>query len=204
MFTGIITATAKVNNTQQLKDGLRVKLERPDGWDDLVLGESIAVNGACLTIAALEDDQWEVFLMPETLAKTSFGKGLPAVVNLERAMVANERLSGHIVQGHVDCVGVVTNVVDADEYTVTVGFPAENESLVVYKGSITLNGVSLTVAAAKDNTLTVALIPHTLEHTTLGSLEVGDELNMEFDMIGKYVINFMKNSGRSNKTKEED
>jgi riboflavin synthase len=194
MFTGIITATAKVNYSEQLKSGLKVQFEKPVGWDNLVLGESIAVNGVCVTITELAESQWEAFLMPETLAKTSFKEGLPETVNLERALLASDRLSGHIVQGHVDGVGHVSAVETDGDYLLSIEFSTESKPPVVYKGSITINGVSLTVAKVVSNVATVALIPHTLEHTTLASLKVGDTVNLEFDMIGKYVTNFLEQS----------
>lgn len=196
MFTGIITAKTKMHYTKQLKEGLEVSFETPKGWDDLVLGESVAVNGACLTVASLTNDQWTVVLMPETLARTSFQKGMPEVVNLERALPLSERLNGHIVQGHVDGVGRVVTVDTDTDYTISVKFPKEDASFVIYKGSITIDGVSLTVASCEDSVLTVALIPHTLGATTLGSLQKNDLVNLEFDVIGKYVAKFLsqKNS----------
>lgn len=191
MFTGIITATTNVNFTKQLKQGRKVGFKKPAGWDDLVLGESIAVNGACLTVESLSDDEWTAVLMPETLAKTSFHDAMPAVVNLERALPLTERLSGHLVQGHVDGVGKVVQVRQNDDYVIAIEFPADQASLVIYKGSITVDGVSLTVSACKRNTLEVSLIPHTLSATTLGRLQLNDAVNLEFDVIGKYVTRFL-------------
>jgi riboflavin synthase len=191
MFTGIINAKTQINNTKKLKDGLEVDFKTPSGWDDLVLGESIAVNGVCLTVASMSEYEWTVLLMPETLAKTSFQKNMPKIVNLERAMPLTERLSGHIVQGHVDGVGKVVKVDPTSGYTISIEFPIENASLVIYKGSITIDGVSLTVTSCKENVLSVALIPHTLETTTLGSLQPDDFVNLEFDVIGKYVAKFL-------------
>lgn len=191
MFTGIITATTKVKFTKKIKEGLEVSFKTPKGWGDLVLGESIAVNGVCLTIFALADDEWSTLLMPETLSKTSFQNGMPKLVNLERALPLSDRLSGHIVQGHVDGVGRVTHIEKSDGYVVSVEFPAENTELVIYKGSITIDGVSLTVTQCKENVLSVALIPHTLTATTLGNLQKNDLVNLEFDVIGKYVAKFL-------------
>jgi riboflavin synthase len=187
MFTGIITATTPITNTQQLKDGLKLTLQIPEGWDDLVLGESIAVNGACLTVAALRPTEYEVILMPETLSKTTFSHRVPSVVNLERALVVGDRLSGHIVQGHIDDIGQVIRVSAAKGYELTIKFPIAQHQLVIHKGSITVDGVSLTVASCQTDRLSVAIIPHTLAHTTLGSLREYDEVNLEFDIIGKYA-----------------
>lgn len=192
MFTGIISATAQVIATTQVKDGLQATFEMPSGWDDVVLGESIAVNGVCLTVSALHDGSWSALLMPETLSVTSFHKGMPNSVNLERAMPLTERLSGHIVQGHVDGVGKVVKVDTTDGYEISIEFPAISAGLVVYKGSITIDGVSLTVTKLAKNILRVALIPHTLASTTLGNLQKNDIVNLEFDVIGKYVANLLQ------------
>ncbi len=192
MFTGIITAKAKVLSQTKVKAGLEVNFARPKGWDDLVLGESIAVNGVCLTVASMTNDTWTALLMPETLSVTAFKDGLPNEVNLERAMPIGERLSGHIVQGHVDGVGEVAKIDKTDGYVISVEFSKDNASLVIYKGSITVNGVSLTVTECTNSSLSVALIPHTLEHTTLGLLKQGSLVNLEFDVIGKYVARFME------------
>lgn len=192
MFTGIITATTPVKHVERLDGGLKITFQTPKGWNDLVLGESIAINGACLTVAELGDSTFTMFLMPETLDKTSFKNKVPEVVNLERALALGDRLGGHMVQGHVDGVGKVTSVDATDGYTIEVKFPAENEPFVIHKGSITIDGVSLTVASCKDNSLRVALIPHTLAHTTLGRLQAGDAVNLEFDLLGKYIAKMLK------------
>lgn len=192
MFTGIITAKAQVNYAKQLKEGMEVSFERPKGWDDLEIGESIAVNGVCLTISSMTSSEWTAFLMPETLSVTSFGSGMPPVVNLERALPLSYRLSGHIVQGHVDGIGTVQKINKEDGYVISIEFDAQYAGLVIYKGSVTINGVSLTVSACHDNVLEVSIIPHTLSETTLGDLKEGDHVNLEFDVIGKYVANILK------------
>jgi riboflavin synthase len=191
MFTGIITAETQIKQSKQLKQGLEVTFITPKNWDDLKIGESIAVNGVCLTIASMNDTEWTALLMPETLSKTSFKKSIPKTVNLERALPLTERLSGHIVQGHVDCVGKVIELNANEEYLLSIEFPLENSALVIYKGSITINGVSLTVTSSTENVLQVALIPHTLKSTTLGSLKKNDLVNLEFDVIGKYITKYL-------------
>lgn len=191
MFTGIVTNIAKVSAKPDESGGLTMTVTKPAGWDDLVLGESIATNGACLTVSEIRADSYDYYLMPETLAKTSFGSKAPTQVNLERSLSVKDRFGGHFVQGHVDGVGSVTKIDRADGYRLSIEFPESFTELVIYKGSITINGVSLTIAETKDTVLTVALIPHTLEHTTLGALEPGDKVNLEFDMIGKYVAKIM-------------
>lgn len=191
MFTGIITHTTPITAHKAADDGLTITFARPKDWDDITLGESIATDGVCLTVAGLRDNSYDCFLMHETLAKTSFGSKIPDKVNLERSLSVNDRFGGHFVQGHVDGLGLVTKVQKGDDYRIYVEFPTQFAELVIYKGSITINGVSLTVASVEDNTLSVALIPHTLEHTTLGILKKGDNVNLEFDVIGKYVAKIM-------------
>lgn len=188
MFTGIITHTAKITKHQQNEQGLTLTFVRPSSWNDIELGESIATDGVCLTVAAIHSSSYECFLMPETLDKTSFGTHVPSAVNLERAMRMGDKLGGHIVQGHVDGVGRIEEINRTNGHDVTISFPAAAKKYVIYKGSITVNGVSLTVVKTHDNQLTVSLIPHTLEHTTLHLLQKGDPVNLEFDMIGKYIV----------------
>ncbi len=192
MFTGIISHIAAVLNHTPVADGLEVTFARPAAWKDLELGESIATDGVCLTVSAMRADEYDCFLMGETLSKTIFGGVVPERVNLERAMKPSDRLGGHIVQGHVDGVGKVVGVDTSAGYGLKVQFERENRGLVMYKGSICINGVSLTVAQVQGNVLSVALIPHTLEHTTLSELKAGDQVNLEFDAVGKYIANIME------------
>lgn len=195
MFTGIITAVEPIISSEKKADGLRLICHRPAPWTDLVAGESIATNGICLTAADINDDSFECFLTPETLSKTSFGQQVPERVNLERSLTIRDHLGGHFVQGHIDGVGTVTAVDTSNGYTMTVSFHPSNRPLVVYKGSITVNGVALTVSGVQDDAFQVALIPHTLQHTTLAEAKVGDLVNLEFDMLGKYVVNIMQAKG---------
>lgn len=191
MFTGIITCTTPILKTKESKSGLTLTFKRPKGWDDIEAGESVSTDGVCLTIASVRKDEYDCFLMPETLKKTSFGISIPKAVNLERSMLASDRFGGHFVQGHVDGLGTIKDIKSNVAYEVFVDFPEEFKNLVVYKGSIAINGVSLTVASVSGSTLSVALIPHTLEHTTLSALKIGDKVNLEFDVIGKYVDNII-------------
>lgn len=192
MFTGIITDVTRVT-PGKMKDGiLKLAFKKPSGWTDLEIGESVATNGACLTVTAIRDDEYDCELMHETLDKTSFGVKVPEKVNLERSLSLKDRLSGHFVQGHVDNVGKVTEVSQTNGYELSVEFPKKYTNLVISKGSITIDGISLTVAKCTDTTLTVALIPHTLERTTIGTLKAGDTVNLEFDMLGKYIDRIIK------------
>lgn len=186
MFTGIISQTSEVKSTKKVPAGLVVTFEKPRQWTDLVLNESVSVNGVCLTVQGLNSNSFSCSLIPETLKKTTFGELMPSIVNLERAMKVSDRFGGHFVQGHIDCVGRVTSVKN-DGAEIEVEFPAEFKNFVIDKGSITVNGVALTIAKAEKNRLSVALIPYTLQHTNLGGLNVGDKVNLEFDMLGKYA-----------------
>jgi riboflavin synthase len=192
MFTGIITDVAGIKSSEKTAEGLKISFEKPQQWSDLALGESVNTDGVCLTVAAINGDSYDCVLVPETLSKTTFGQALPAKVNLERALAANGRLGGHFVQGHADGVGTVTAVDRQDGYRLSVEFDAASRNLVIPKGSISIDGVSLTVAQVTENRLTVALVPHTLESTTLGGLKEGDKVNLEYDMVGKYIINNLK------------
>lgn len=191
MFTGIITDTTKIVEQHKTADGLELVFSRPKSWSDLVLGESIATNGVCLTVSGMNDNTYSCVLIPETLRVSTFGKNVPKQVNLERALKIGDRLSGHIVQGHVDGIGKVVAIDDNEKYEISIAVDPDSSRFVVYKGSVTVNGVSLTVASVKDNVFTVALVPHTLQLTALGEIKVGDVVNIEFDTIAKYVDRLM-------------
>ncbi len=192
MFTGIIEKQGKVKDFSKSESGARLILDKPLDWITS-LGDSIAVQGACLTIAEQDKETLSFDLMPETLGKTVFGIHEFKKVNLEQATTLQTKLDGHIVSGHVDTVGVVGSVQDNNgEYVIRISFDEQFASLVIMKGSVTIDGVSLTVTGIGDNWCEVCLIPFTLEHTTLGSLEKNSKVNLEFDMIGKYINRFME------------
>lgn len=184
MFTGIIETTAQVLKNA---DG-RLVLERPAIFDDIKLGASICVSGVCLSIVAFDDQSMRFDVIDETLSKTKLGNLTSGdAVNLERALKVSDRFEGHMVQGHVEGTGVIGNqlsVTGVLEITLT----DDLVPFVISKGSITIDGVSLTVASIADNKCTVALIPHTLSVTTLGSLQTGDRVNIETDILGRYVL----------------
>lgn len=192
MFTGIITDVGTINRTKSTNEGLQVTFTRPKTWSTLQLGESIATNGVCLTVESMSDTVYSCVLVPETLRKSSFGNTMPAKVNLERAMTIADRFGGHFVQGHVDGVGHITRIDKDKDWRLYISFDLADEAYIIPKGSISLNGVSLTVANISNHVFEVALIPHTLKHTALATLHVGDEVNIEFDMIGKYVAKIME------------
>lgn len=187
MFTGIVEQLGAVVGVDDLPDGRRLRLS-VDGWDGLPVGASVSVNGVCLT--ALEGVGGVEFdVVPETLKRTNLGSLSPGDrVNLERAMPASGRFDGHVVQGHVDATGTVSSV-RRDHDGVVMIIEADDEVLryVVEKGSITVDGVSLTVAGLSEGAFSVALIPHTLEVTTLGLRKAGDTVNLEVDVLAKYV-----------------
>lgn len=188
MFTGIITNVTEILDQQQTAAGLRLVFKKPSEWKDLKLGESVATDGVCLTVAKIESTSYECELVPETLQKTTFGVQIPKKVNLERALAAGERFGGHFVQGHVDGVGTIDTVNEKNGYELEISFDLSSKHLLIPKGSITVNGVALTIASLTDSSFRVALVPYTLKETALDSLKAGDKVNLEFDMIGKYIL----------------
>ncbi len=191
MFTGIVTDTTTIESSRKTAQGLSLQFKKPKGWTDLRPGDSIATDGVCLTAATVAPAHYSCELMPETLERTSFGRSLPQAVNLERSLRLDGRLDGHWVQGHVDTVGIVTGVDRSDGWRTTIEFPVEYRDLVVAKGAITVNGVSLTVTKVTNQSFEVALVPYTLAHTTLVNLEGGAAVNLEFDIMGKYAARLL-------------
>jgi riboflavin synthase len=188
MFTGLITATGQVQRAQRNADGLELTISAP--YTDLTEGESVAVDGACLTVQSLSTGGFTSHIIRTTLDRTRFAHYAPGRrVNLERALRVGDRLGGHLVQGHVDGVGTVAQVQERDDARLLdLQVPAEIARLSVPLGSITVDGVSLTVNAKPgDRTIQISLIPFTLQHSTLGERQVGDRVHLEADTIGKYV-----------------
>lgn len=189
MFTGLVETRASVLEILPEPAGKRLILARPDFWDDCRLGDSICVSGCCLTIVDLSDIQMAFQAGEETLSRTTLD-GLRAgdQVNVERAMKLGDRIGGHLVSGHVDGVGTVTARHDDDEWS-KIFFAASPELMrqMVSKGSICVDGVSLTLVDVDNAQFSVALIPHTLDVTTIGKLTMGDRVNLETDMLAKYV-----------------
>jgi riboflavin synthase len=194
MFTGIIEQMGSVKETADIAIGRRLVLAGHE-LGSLPLGASLAVNGVCLTAVATGDDTVTVEVIPETLHRTNLGDlARESRVNLERPMVANGRFDGHIVQGHVDGVGKVAEIDRGDDggVVLTVDVPDSLRRYLVEKGSITIDGVSLTVAEITDEGFSVALIPHTLQVTTLGLRNPGDTVNLEVDVLAKYVERLLR------------
>ncbi|MBX9959986.1 MAG: riboflavin synthase [Burkholderiaceae bacterium] len=198
MFTGIITGVGRIVASHDLgsslQHGKRLTMACPAGYlDDVGLGDSIALNGACMTVTSLDlpRQQFTIDISAESLAKTT-GLVQDAQVNLEKALRAGDRLGGHIVSGHVDGVGTVSSFAQVGEsWELRIQAPAELARYLAYKGSITVNGVSLTVNQVHDNTagaeISINLIPHTVQHTTLGLLKAGAGVNLEIDTVARYV-----------------
>jgi riboflavin synthase len=193
MFTGIIETLGKVSGLRSEQGNLHITVESAIAAE-LKIDQSVAHNGVCLTVIALADGKHTVTAIEETLNKTSLGKlKVGDLVNLERCMQLNARLDGHIVQGHVDQTAVCTafTVLDGSwEYTFEYDTAAGN--VTVEKGSICVNGISLTVVNSQNNSFSVAIIPYTFEHTNLQQVGVGSVVNLEFDIIGKYVARLMQ------------
>ncbi|MFI2212933.1 riboflavin synthase [Streptomyces sp. NPDC020141] len=189
MFTGIVEELGEVTAVENLGDSSRFRLRGPLVTDGARHGDSIAVNGVCLTVVEVADGQFTADVMAETLTRSSLGALAPGSrVNLERPTPVGGRLGGHIVQGHVDATGTIVDRAPSENWEiVTVSLPAALSRHVVEKGSITVDGVSLTVVEAGDDHFTVSLIPTTLALTTLGLKRTGDPVNIEVDIIAKYV-----------------
>lgn len=189
MFTGIVEELGTVAAIEEQGDALRLSISAQTVLEGTGLGDSIAVNGCCLTVTDVGDGTWTADVMAETLDKTSLAGARPGDrVNLERAVTPQTRLGGHIVQGHVDGVGEVLRRSPSEHWEVVeVSLPPQLAPYLVDKGSITVDGVSLTVVEAGDTSFTVSLIPETLARTTLGHRAVGDRVNLEADIIAKHV-----------------
>jgi riboflavin synthase len=192
MFTGIILHSGTVERFEKLGHGARLRLRTTDDHP-FARGESVSVNGVCLTVMPSEDGSIATDLSEETLSRTTLGSlSSGARLNIERALSLGDRLGGHIVQGHVDCVGTLTSIASEGEFAVyRWSFPEENAELVVSKGSIAVDGISLTIVDPDATSFGAALIPETLRRTNLGTARIGDEVNLEFDMLAKYVRNLV-------------
>ena len=198
MFTGIITGVGRIVAVRDLGSSLvhgkQLAVQAPQGYlDDVGLGDSIALNGACMTVTSLTpaERQFTIDVSAESLARTA-ALDRPGMVNLEKALRAHDRLGGHIVSGHVDGIGHVAHFAPAGEsWLLKILAPAALAKFLAYKGSVTVNGVSLTVNTVTDSNdgceIGINLIPHTVENTALGALQAGDQVNLEIDLIARYV-----------------
>ena len=189
MFTGIIEEVGKVAAIERGANSARFTIEAHDVLQDVRLGDSITVNGACLTVVAHTADTLEFDVVYETMQRTAFGDlAIDDLVNMERSLAANGRFDGHIVQGHVDGTGTIASIREVDNsYYVYIKPLPSLMRYIVRKGSIAVDGISLTVADVDDKMFSVAIIPFTMEHTNFGARRAGDVVNLETDIIGKYV-----------------
>ena len=201
MFTGLVETVGEVAEIKPTPSGLRLRLATGLAGE-LVPGDSLAVNGVCLTVVSADTDGVHMDVAPETLRVTTLGtlkRGAP--VNMERPMRADARVGGHFVQGHVDATGTIEEIrSDEDYWWLTVKFPPSLAAQIVRKGSIAVDGISLTVAGVDDRRFDVQIVPYTWEHTNLQFVRVNDLVNLEFDMIGKYVLRALEVTRAGSKT----
>lgn len=192
MFTGIILHTGTIESFDRLARGARLRLRTSDP-EPFMRGESLAVNGVCLTVLPEQDGALTADVSDETLARTTLGSLAPGIrVNVERALALGDRMGGHLVQGHVDTTGALASITSEGDFAVyRWSFAEEFRDLLVSKGSIAVDGVSLTIVEPDGETFGAALIPETLRRTNLGTMNLGDSVNLEFDMVAKYVRNLV-------------
>lgn len=188
MFTGIIETLGTIKGLEKEGENLQISIQS-NITHELKIDQSVAHNGVCLTVVAIENDTYTVTAIKETLEKTNLGEWkVGEKVNLERAMKLGDRLDGHIVQGHVDQTAICKNIEEADgSWYFTFEYDKSLNNITIEKGSVTVNGTSLTVVNSKINEFSVAIIPYTYEHTNFHNFKVGTKVNLEFDVIGKYV-----------------
>lgn len=194
MFTGIIEEVGTVMSVKSSANAMKLTIRAPKVTQDINMGDSIAVNGICLTACGLGRESFTVDVMGETLSRTSLkGSRCGSHVNLERALTLNGRLGGHIVSGHIDGIGTVTAIKNDDiARLITISAPQAVMDLIVEKGSVAVDGISLTVASVSSGDFTVSVIPHTMDNTILTEKTPGDTVNLENDCIGKYVRKLME------------
>jgi riboflavin synthase alpha subunit len=189
MFTGLIESVATLTAVSRIPDGVRLEVSSP--WvTGVQVGESVAVNGVCLTVVAAVDGRLSMDVGPETLRATTLGRLTSGrKVNLERALKVGDRLGGHFVQGHVDGTGELLDIRPSSDFTwLTFSYPLEHDAWIIPKGAMAVDGISLTVASLARARFDVQIVPFTWEHTALPELRVGDAVNLEFDILGKYAV----------------
>jgi riboflavin synthase len=188
MFTGIIETLGIIKDLKKENDNLHITVSSAI-TNELKIDQSVAHNGVCLTVVAINDDEYTVTAIKETILKTNLGDwNVGDLINMERAMKLGDRLDGHIVQGHVDQTGTCKSIEEANgSWYFTFEYDKNLSNITIEKGSITVNGVSLTVVNSKENEFSVAIIPYTFEHTNFKNFTIGTKINLEFDVVGKYV-----------------
>lgn len=203
MFTGIVEEIGTIQGIKQSKDAMTITVKASKTMSDIHLGDSYAINGVCLTITTFAKYLFTVDVMPETYNHTGLSKlKVGSLVNIERAMAANGRFGGHFVSGHVDGVGTITGRQEkSNAIYLHIQVPEDIEQYLINRGSITIDGTSLTIFSIEGNVVTVSLIPHTAHETVLGRKRVGDQVNVEADMLAKYMTSLLKNREQSKKEK---
>lgn len=196
MFTGIIKSVGKIQKVKPLDGGKEFTIAC-DFADEVSVDQSISINGVCHTATACNENTFSVQTIEETLRKTNIGDLKEGdLVNLERSLHPDQLLDGHIVQGHVDATGIIKKIKqEGTDWLFTIEYPEEYRNLIVGRGSIAVDGISLTVANEQENKFMVAIIPYTFEHTNLKCKKPGDTVNLEFDVLGKYVAKYLENRG---------
>lgn len=202
MFTGIIETTGKIINKKPLKGGFEFEVESSVA-SKVQIDDSVSHSGVCLTVVKKTEHTHVVQAVEETLRKTTLGSwNVGTAVNIELCLTPHTRLDGHIVQGHVDTMGTIAKIEnEGANWLIYISYPKEYQDLIVGRGSITVDGISLTVAEDLDAQFKIAIIPYTWEHTTLNQRKVGDKVNLEFDILGKYVLKYLKNRFNKPETK---
>ncbi len=198
MFTGIVTEMGKVLIAERSGGGVSLTIHAPHSSTELHIGDSVNLNGACQTVVQRSKTRFTVTAVEETLRKTTLGEFRPgSKINLELPIRLSDRLGGHLVLGHVDCVGSIAAIEPREtSVALRIGFPRGFARYVVPVGSISVDGISLTIASVEGDAFTVSIIPHTLEVTTLGKASVGTKVNLEFDVIGKYIERMLGEGGK--------
>jgi riboflavin synthase len=199
MFTGIVEETGKIKKTQPIAGGLSLRIEAKKILEDIKVNDSICVDGVCLTATKLEDSAFWVDAVGATLDKSTFAEiKTSQPVNLERSVKLNDRLGGHLVQGHGNGIGTISEIKKLGEnYLVRISAPEELEKYIIKEGSIAINGISLTIADAAENQVSLSIIPHTWKNTTLNFKKVNDKVNIEIDILAKYVEKLLsRNDGK--------
>lgn len=196
MFTGIIEEVGKLLSRKQNGKNITLSISAHSILDTVKLGDSISSNGVCLTVTKLENTSFHADLMPESIKRSTFNTvSIGSPINLERALQANARLDGHIVAGHVDCIERLQEIKTLSEsYELTFSLNAKHRIYMIEKGSVAINGISLTIISVRNNSFTVGIIPHTYKVTNLHTLSIGSSVNIEFDQLGKYILNQSKAS----------